>query len=300
MSAFCAAVDWGTSSFRLWLLDSTGAVLAECRGAEGMATIATGGFGPVLEAHLAAIGAAPDLPVIACGMVGARQGWIEAPYVDTPTTMAGIVIRAKRVSDHSRPVFVLPGVAQRTAGRPDVMRGEETQLAGLSGREGRRIVCLPGTHSKWVSLDGGRIESFATFMTGDLFAAIAAQTILRHSVAEPQGPFDGERFMAAFLAALERPGEVTNQLFAIRAGSMLDPAVGDDGGSALSGLLVGLEFAGAIARFKSVAALTLVAAGRFREIYLAACEAADIAVAVEDADALVRRGLFAAATEILS
>lgn len=300
MPILCAAVDWGTSSFRLWLLDAAGDVLAERRGGEGMGTIGAGGFGPVLEAHLAAVGAAPDLPVVACGMVGARQGWVEAPYVETPTTMAGIAGRARRVTVHSRPVFILPGVAQRVTDEPDVMRGEETQLLGLPHQESHRIVCLPGTHSKWVALDNDRIDRFATFVTGDLFSAIAGHTILRHSVEDPPKQFDRGRFVTAFRAALERPGEVTNQLFAIRARGLLDRETGADGASALSGLLIGLEFAGALSRFGPVAELTLVASGRLLGIYQTACEIAGVAVAVEDAEASVRRGLFAAAKEILS
>lgn len=299
MSPFCALVDWGTSSFRLWLVDASGTVLAERRSEEGMLAAGPDGFAAILEAHLAALGASADLPVVACGMVGARQGWVEAPYVDTPASMAAIAAKACLVPDHLRTVHILPGVAQRLGEAPDVMRGEETQLLGLPARPGPRIVCLPGTHSKWVVLDDGCIERFATFVTGDLFAAASRHTILRHSIADPAVPFDPERFRAAFRAGLERPAEFTSRLFAIRAGGLLGVGEDGDGGSLLSGLLIGLEFAGARSRFGPVDRMTLVAAGPLLDIYRLAAEAAGMAVEGADAERAVRAGLFACAREIL-
>ncbi|MBB4003516.1 MAG: 2-dehydro-3-deoxygalactonokinase [Aurantimonas endophytica] len=299
MSPFCALVDWGTSSFRLWLVDAAGTVLCERRSEEGMLSAGPDGFATILETHLTALDAPSDLPVVACGMVGARQGWAEAPYVDTPASMAAIAANALRV-DHARPAYLLPGVAQRLAEAPDVMRGEETQLVGLPPVKGTQIVCLPGTHSKWVALGDGRIERFATFITGDLFAAASRHTILRHSVADPAAPFDPERFSAAFLAGLERPAELANRLFAIRAGGLLGLGENGDGGSAVSGLLVGLEFAGARSRLGRIESMTLVASGPLLEIYRMAAEAAGIAVVPADAEDAVRAGLLACAREILS
>ena len=96
------AVDWGTSSFRLWLVDRAGNVLGERRSHEGMMAAAKLGFATVLQSHLEAVGAAPGLPVVICGMTGARQGWVEAGYVDTPAQLASI-------SEHAVPV---PGQEQ--------------------------------------------------------------------------------------------------------------------------------------------------------------------------------------------
>lgn len=304
MNAYCAAVDWGTTSFRLWLLDAAGEILAERRSGEGMLDAGPDGFAAILDAHLSAVGAAADLPVIACGMVGARQGWVEAPYVETPATAASIAASACRVPNLERPVHILPGVAQRNASTPDVMRGEETQILGLPERAGETggldLVCMPGTHSKWVALEAGRIAGFATFITGDLFAAVAKHTILRHSVADPAAPFDWAGFADGFRAGLESPAEATNRMFAIRAGGLLDVGAGGDGGSQLSGLVLGLEFAGARSRFGATPAVTLVASGQLLDIYSVACELAGIEAVAADADAAVRRGLFAAAREILA
>ena len=133
-----AAVDWGTSSFRLWLVDGAGRALAERRSDEGMMAAARSGFAAVLHAHLAALSAPPDLPVIICGMAGARQGWVEAGYVDTPAPLAAIPAGAVIVPEKSRDVRILPGIAQRDRDAPDVMRGEETQLLGALGHRGPR------------------------------------------------------------------------------------------------------------------------------------------------------------------
>ena len=88
------AVDWGTSSFRLWLVDRAGNVLGERRSHEGMMAAGKLGFATVLQSHLEAAGAAHALPVIVCGMAGARQGWVEAGYVDTPAPLASILKHA--------------------------------------------------------------------------------------------------------------------------------------------------------------------------------------------------------------
>src|SRR3954471_7117234 len=100
------AVDWGTSGFRLWLVDGARNVLAERRSQEGMMAAAKPGFAAVLQSHLDAVGAAPELPVIVCGMAGARQGWIEAGYVDTPAPLASILKQAVRVPGQDRDIRI--------------------------------------------------------------------------------------------------------------------------------------------------------------------------------------------------
>src|SRR6516225_7965960 len=180
-----AAVDWGTSSLRLWLVDRESRVLAARRSDEGMMTAAKSGFAAVLQTHLAAVEAAPDLPVIICGMAGARQGWVEAGYVDTPASLAAILAGAVIVSGQSRDIRILPGIAQRDANAPDVMRGEETQLLGALGDDAAHeaLVCMPGTHSKWVRVKDGTVAHFSTFMTGELFSVVSRETILSLAVA---------------------------------------------------------------------------------------------------------------------
>ena len=122
-------------------------------------------------------------PVLICGMAGARQGWVEAPYLKTPTRLDALHEGAVRV-DAGADIRILPGIAQARADRPDVMRGEETQLLGVLDPGFAGLVCIPGTHSKWIRIEAGEIVEFATYMTGELFSVISQHSILSHAVAK--------------------------------------------------------------------------------------------------------------------
>ena len=141
-----AAVDWGTSRFRLFLMDRDGLVLAERRSEDGLDASRAKGFGATLEAELQALEAPDGLPVVICGMAGSRQGWIEAPYFTVPAGPDAILATAAEVPHDARPVRIIPGLAQRGA-HPDVMRGEETKLLGLAAAEPglTATVVMPGT-----------------------------------------------------------------------------------------------------------------------------------------------------------
>ncbi|WP_118133648.1 2-dehydro-3-deoxygalactonokinase [Oceanicella sp. SM1341] len=299
-AAFCAAADWGTSSFRIWLLDGTGAPLAERRSGEGMSQVAAGGFGAVLEGHLAALGAPEGLPVVVCGMAGARQGWVEAPYVDTPAALHAVADVSARPGHAAREVRILPGMAQRDPAAPDVMRGEETQLLGaFAGASGPGLACMPGTHSKWVRLDGDRVEGFSTVMTGEFYSAISRHTILSHSMeAAGEGEEAEAAFEAAVRRALARPEALVAEFFRIRAGGLLGFAAPGSGGATLSGLLIGAEIAAARAAAPLPEEVTLIASGAIAARYAAALALAGCGVRRVDADAAARAGLFAAATRL--
>ena len=296
-NAYCAAVDWGTSGFRLWLVDVKGEILGERRSREGMQVAAAGaGFEPILEAHLSALNAPADLPVIICGMAGARQGWIEAPYVDAPADLAAITRGAIRVPGITRDVRILPGVAQRPDANgigADVIRGEETQVMGL-GLEG--LLCLPGTHSKWVEAGSGRISGFSTFMTGEMFALLSEQSILRHSI-DPASDVLAERaaFLAGLSASLGAPAAILNRLFSLRASGLFGDSTPAEARSRLSGLVIGLEIAGAQALYPDRSTVALAASGPLRDLYLLALAEAGFTTSEADADAAVRKGLLAAA-----
>src|SRR5690606_19488620 len=131
------------------------------------------------------LGAPAGLPAVVCGMAGARQGWREAAYLDTPAALDRLIERAVKVEDVAREVRILPGVAQRDAEHPDGMGGEGAQLLGLAEQGTRSgLVCMPGTHSKWVALEGSRVERFATVMTGEFFAVLAGHSILKLAVGD--------------------------------------------------------------------------------------------------------------------
>lgn len=297
------AVDWGTSSFRLWLIGRDGGVLAERRSGEGMTTAARTGFADVLASHLAAISAPAGLPVLICGMAGAKQGWIEAGYLDTPAALTDIPAAAVRIPGIDADIRILPGLAQRAAMAPDVMRGEETQLLGAAGElgDGDHLVCMPGTHSKWVRLSGGRVESFSTFMTGELFDAIAKNTILSHAIAEA-GAISGDNaaFRAAVARMVEKPALATSQLFSVRAGSLIAGLSPEDAKARLSGTLIGLEIAGALSLVAEGTPVALVVSGGLGALYREALAAAGLSPSLIDADAAVRNGLAAGARALWS
>jgi len=294
---FCAAIDWGTSTFRLWLLDADGNVLAERRSGDGLQSMGgREGFPGIMESYLAEAGAPDSLPVVVCGMAGSRQGWVEARYLDTPAPLDRVVESAVRVEGISRDVRILPGVAQRDPAHPDVIRGEETQLLGalaLGIEDG--LFCMPGTHSKWVGLKAGVLEAFATYMTGELFGLLARQSILAHAISDAKVNPDDPDFLAAVEASITRPADIANLVFGIRPAQLLGFSPSGSGAARLSGALIGTEIAGARTRFGRLDRVHLIASGSLSKLYVRALEATGCAVDMLDADEVVRRGLAAAA-----
>jgi len=294
------AVDWGTSSFRLWLVDPAGDVLGERRSPEGMMAAAKLGFATVLQSHLAAVGATDDLPVIICGMAGARQGWVEAGYIDTPAHLATVLERAVAVPGTARDIRILPGIAQRNPDAPDVMRGEETQLLGALGLNaaGDAVVCIPGTHSKWAVVKAGTVERFATFMTGELFSVVSRETILSHAVAGAEEADDIGAFKSAVVAAFHSPALAANLLFQVRSSQLLFGGSATAARERISGTLIGLEMAAGLTGDRPKGGITLVASGRLGQLYQLAFETLSVAVRSIDAEEAVRRGLSMAAQAI--
>ena len=293
---FCAAVDWGTTNLRVWLLDRTGAVRGERASGEGMRACMPDRFEAVLETHLDALGAPADLPVIVAGMAGARGGWREASYRVAPVGLDALHEGAVIVPHATRDVRILPGICQRGPGREDVMRGEETQLAGAVAQGlADGLVCLPGTHSKWAAIEAGRLVSFTTFMTGELFAVIGGHTILKDTLGE--GAFDpaDPAFCGAVADMLADGAALTGTLFSIRAAGLLDAAAAPHPRARLSGLLIGAEIAAARAAHGTGHDVGLVASGTQAELYRTALGLAGFRSHVLDGGALVRRGLLDAA-----
>ncbi|MBA3324517.1 MAG: 2-dehydro-3-deoxygalactonokinase, partial [Rhodobacteraceae bacterium] len=236
------AVDWGTSNLRAWAIAGD-APTAEALSPDGMATLARDGFEPALLA-LVEPWLAPDRPtdVIACGMVGARQGWVEAPYAAVPCPPPRAFARPQ-VADPRLRVHVLPGLRQDAP--PDVIRGEETKIAGLLAAEPRfdGVACSPGTHTKWAHVSAGEIVSFASFMTGEIFALLSTESVLRHSVAEDG--WSTPDFADAVEEMLAHPERLATRLFGIRAAGLLAGLAPERARARLSGLLIGAELAGA-------------------------------------------------------
>ena len=300
MPADHAIVDWGTSNFRIWLLDRDGEILAEQRSNEGMIHTSANGFASVLESHLAALGADEQLPVMVCGMAGSRQGWHEAPYLDLPAHLASLAEKSVKVPAIARSVHILPGLAQRNSRAPDVMRGEETQLLGAAMLRpdlfsAGTAACMPGTHSKWVRLEKERVTGFATFMTGELYNFAASHSILSSMIAANAGfdPADAG-FAAAVRDSFTDPASIANRLFSARPARLLGFCQDEAAAPATSGALIGLELAGARAFHEAARQLLLIASGRMAQVYHAAFEAIGLPHEVVDADIAVRAGLHSA------
>jgi 2-dehydro-3-deoxygalactonokinase len=292
------AVDWGTSSFRGWLMSADGVAIAESRGGEGMLHCVGSGFAPVLRHHLQKLGAPDRIPVLICGMAGARQGWAEAPYLKTPTRLDALQEGAIHV-DAPGDVRILPGIAQARADRPDVMRGEETQLLGVTEPDFTGLVCIPGTHSKWIRIERGHVVEFSTYMTGELFSVISQHSILTHAV-ETAGPppADNQPFREGLATALAAPSGLTAALFRLRAAQLLGFEERAHGAARLSGLLIGTEIADARQRHGAPRSLRLIGAGQLGELYKAALTAQGFEVMAIDAEQASRHGLGKAAIKI--
>ncbi len=244
-SAAWIAVDWGTTHLRAWAMDTAGAVSAAASSDDGMGRLSRDGFEPALLALIDGW-LAPDrvTPVVVCGMAGSRQGWVEALYRGVPCTpLDSGGFASSPCRDPRLQVRIIPGLKQATPA--DVMRGEETQIAGfLAGDpEFDGVLCLPGTHSKWVRISAGEVVSFQTFMTGEMFALLADHSVLRHSVTT-EG-WDDAAFAAALDDALSRPDRIAARLFTLRAETLLQGLAPEAARARLSGALIGIELAAA-------------------------------------------------------
>ena len=179
------------------------------------------------------------------------------------------------------------------------MRGEETQLMGLDGiGTGRRLACLPGTHSKWALVEGCTVTRFQTFMTGELYELLAKHSILRHTVGEADIEASDPVFADAVHEVLADPAGWSDSLFALRAGVLLETERSANGAARLSGLLVGAELAGAARILGDLRDVVLVASGRLGALYHGALQASGVTHEQADAETAVRHGLFAAARQL--
>jgi 2-dehydro-3-deoxygalactonokinase len=234
------AVDWGTSSLRGARIGADGHVLQERSSARGILTVPAGGFAAVLQEAFGDWLAQPEALCLMSGMVGSRQGWQEAAYCPCPAGFAAIATALAWVKPDR--IAIVPGMSCARGGVPDVMRGEETQVFGalsLQGSDGGVFV-LPGTHSKWVDVQSGRIAGFATFMTGEVYALLRWHSILARTMEEADDDLDHEAFVQGVRHA-RATGNLLQSAFSARTLALfgrLPPAAAP---SYLSGLLIGEE-----------------------------------------------------------
>ena len=287
------AIDWGTSSTRVYAMDRQG-LIRDARSAPlGVQRVADGEFANALK-MLCGDDFPEGVPSIACGMIGSRQGWIEAPYRPCPAGFDAIAAALTPVPGTA--LAIVPGLICRDDdGIADVMRGEETQILGTladGAARTRQVLLLPGTHSKWTIIGPAGIETFSTFMTGELYAVLVEHSILGRLVAPGS---DAEAFARGVRHSLRSTGALTHDLFSARTLALTDRLAPSGVGDYLSGLLLGAEIAAARRWLEAICVtatrLTLVGAQALVDKYRAALAIAgiDADVGAEDAAA---RGLW--------
>ncbi|MDD9977281.1 MAG: 2-dehydro-3-deoxygalactonokinase, partial [Boseongicola sp.] len=199
-------------------------------------------FEPALMELIAPWLGSEKMLVVACGMVGSRQGWAEAKYAQAPSQPLTQALAEAPTHDSRISVRIVPGIRQNAP--PDVMRGEETQIAGFLRLfpEFDGVLCLPGTHTKWVHISAGEVVSFRTFMTGELFSLLSERSVLRHSVTDG---WDEDAFVEAVSESMSKPEAIAARLFSLRADDLLNATGSAKLKARLSGYLIGAELAGA-------------------------------------------------------
>lgn len=233
------AIDWGTSSLRGALLAEDGSVLQETSAARGILTVPAGDFRQVFDETFGAWFDQARLALI-CGMAGSRQGWVEAPYARCPAGLAELAASLAWIEPGR--IGIVPGLTCEHDGTPDVMRGEETQVFGalqLLGLRDAQLV-LPGTHSKWVHATGGRVDSFTTFMTGEVYALLRRQSILARGMPEDDGELNEDAFEQGLQQARRSTG-LLQTAFSARTLGLFDRLPAHALPSYLSGLVIGDE-----------------------------------------------------------
>lgn len=247
-------LDWGTTSLRAYLFSGDGTVLESRASNSGIMRLSkpalAGGFDVELEKICGEWLSAVDVPVIAAGMVGSAQGWVEAPYVPTPTGCAPLAAGLARVRcARGRTVHVIPGVIE-SGELPNVMRGEETQIFGALkaypqlGEAEKVLIGLPGTHAKWAFVIDGKVEHFLTFMTGEVFGVLRDYTILGRTM-HPCGEQNDAAFLRGVGAAVTH-GHVgaLSTIFSTRTLGLTNELKPEEQSDYLSGLLIGHELTG--------------------------------------------------------
>ena len=286
-NAHLIALDWGTSNLRASLLDAHGQALETRSAPGGVMAVQGGQFAQALLALCADWLAQTNCPLMASGMIGSRQGWREAPYLDAPTSLVQAARQLITV-----PVMVADGHAERllhiapglrcldSAGEFDVMRGEETQIWGAD-LPANSCCVLPGTHSKWAWLgEGGAIRHFKTFMTGELYGLLTQHSILgRLMVFGAQaGASQHEAFAAGVRLGLRGHAELSHTLFAARTAGLMGRVAPEALPDFLSGILLGAEIGGATAGAEPLQQVTLIGDEALCQRYALALELKGLAV----------------------
>lgn len=291
------AADWGTSHLRLWPMGADGVPLCRIDSDQGMSRLTAAEYEPVLLSLLSSyMDAEAPLDVLCCGMAGSRQGWAEAPYAATPCVPPSVDSATQVATTDSRlRVFILSGVKQ--ADPADVMRGEETQIAGVLARNPSLdgVICLPGTHTKWVSVQAGTITRFATFLSGELFQLLSQHSVLRHTVAT--SGWDQAAFDEGCRQGEAAPARLAGTLFGLRAEALLTGLEPVAARSRLSGLLLGMEISALRDEWQG-RSVVIVGENNIADAYAAALARNGTTAEIADAEQITLAGLCAARAQM--
>jgi 2-dehydro-3-deoxygalactonokinase len=279
------AVDWGTSNFRAFRINAEGAVVAKCSSPQGILRVGEGNFEATLRTEVGAWLQEGENHILLCGMIGSRQGWMEAEYLRCPVGIEELAASVVQVPFFGAEVLLVPGVLGPAAANvPEVMRGEETAAMGIMDAcAGSGLVCFPGTHSKWIHLSDRRIVSFTTSMTGDVYSALCKRTILERTMAG--GAVTEETAFRDGVSRSADSGGLLHHLFGVRTRVLMGQLKEEASASYLSGLLIGHEVR---ATMPAGARVALVGEARLCGLYAQAIEACGgrATLAEEDAAAL--------------
>jgi len=306
---FLIALDWGSTRFRGWLLDPNGIEIDKIDEEFGILNINHSQYIDVFEKQLGSwIKEHGSIPIIAAGMIGSRQGWMETPYLNCPTgpeqlaqNLTYLKINSKLINDPIS-MAIVPGIQYFENGIPDVMRGEETQIAGLLWSQHQVGLCIfPGTHSKWIFTNKGIIESFTTFMTGEIFSLMEKHSIVNRLMVGKS--FNREDFLSGCNQSLSSSYGFLKQIFSARTMGLFDKVKPKGIYSYLSGIVIGNEIKDGLDNYyknSSYKEKTIIMNGEnsLCNLYKIAFEIAGVKVKLEKKN-LVAKGLFQIAQKAL-
>jgi len=296
------ACDWGTTNFRMFLFGTDGKIIARHSANIGLKNLGVLSFEQALTSVMKGDFDRPDLPILLSGMVGSRQGWAEAPYLPCPADPAALASGLVAAPSDKLKVQIVPGLsaANPDTGIQNVMRGEETQIAGLltgdrrDGQDLNRMFILPGTHSKWARVEGGAVTTFTSYMTGEMFSVLKSNSILGVLM---ENDIDDE---AAFLLGVDRAMtdvSFLSLIFSVRTEGLFGRIASQSLSSYLSGLLIGSEVRAEIARH-GILPVGLIGDGTLSNLYKRALTHTGFSdVTVHNGDDAAAAGLWTIARE---
>ncbi|MFL5259777.1 MAG: 2-dehydro-3-deoxygalactonokinase [Hyphomicrobiales bacterium] len=269
-------IDWGTTNRRAWAFDHAGRVIDSRADGEGLLKVDRREFRQAF-ARLVEGWRDEPVPVLMCGMVGSKLGWVEAPYLFTPAGLDKIGSELAQVPDVPA-AWIVPGVCDLGGREPDVMRGEECQILGGLAATGApdAVFVLPGTHSKWAFVEDRKLVRFRTYMTGELFNLLTGSGTIAQLI-EP-GEHDAQAFRQGVSRSLDEGSALLHSLFGARTLPLLEKLARGSIASYLSGLLIGAEFGDAMRFTGADASLVGIGSPQLLENYRTAAELARISL----------------------